>query len=161
MPSSAGYMLTANDIGELRRWIAWCRKFKITGPNVRGINSPSMGAAYHIGAPRTHTSHDDDSSVAIRIDIARTARGWYRAYVLVRPSGPINTATDPGDVSTGGTDGTEVSAWNRQEAIIGTGHDLTLPGNPSQRLFGGHYTGQVDEEGRPVVHFNGVYVGCT
>lgn len=132
----------------------------IRGPGVRNI----FGQGITITFPEKRWERPQlpsDRHTRIRVDSNRTGRAWYKAYVWNRPTtGTVNTATDA-DEATAGVQGVEVSALNWQELVDGSGHDLTLAGNTGQRLFSdAWFTGQVDEEDRPVVHFNGIYVGC-
>lgn len=146
------------DHRHLNLWLKQCLMEITVGP---GLTMMRNGQAVVIGLAREDTPRPKHICT-VRVDSPRSGRAWYKGYEWVLPITSAKTNIVPTE-ATAGTQGQEISILNLQEVGAAsasvTGHDLTHEDNEVQRLFFGRWTGQVDEENRPVVHIGGVWLG--
>jgi hypothetical protein len=108
----------------------------------------------------------DDSSQQVRRDVFvhiqdnLTGDAWYRGLVIRYFADAVDTTADGLTSILGESTGENVAVLNIREVDGNsvTGHDLTHIDNPVTHFYG-WFTGQVDEEGRRVVHVDAIWIG--
>jgi hypothetical protein len=154
------FVLSRADVDAIRQLIKWQRNFRGTG-----VKNGPQGATLSQTPGRLQVPESSpDETVTVRIPAGtsgnRVGQAWYKGFIVVVPTGAATTSNDATEGTAGTSSTTEVSILNLNEidGASQTGHDLTHTDNTDQLTFVGRITGQVDEEGRPVIHVNAVWV---
>lgn len=157
-PWREGDVITAQRLEVMQHLARTAQLESVIGGGARMYQGATGGTAMAFDDPPTARKH----VCTVKLDSARTARAWYKAYIWDLPATSPDTTVTPATADLG-TQGEEVSVLNLQEAGAAsasvTGHDLTHADNVAQLLYWGYFTGESDEAGRRVVRINGAWLG--